>query len=205
MVRDGQGYAHARVTIVRYADDFVTGVERAADARRMTALKERLAGFGLQLREAKTRLIEFGRLPVMARKQRRDRRPETFAFLGFTHYRGCARDGRFVMKRETQSCRLTRRLKAIRREARQRMHQPLALRHRWLASVPRGHHGYSGVPSDWRSLNVIRQDIRWIWLKCLQRRSQKNRRVGWEWFDEVTAHLPLPLPHIRHPWTTRRS
>jgi RNA-directed DNA polymerase len=78
-----------RVSIVRYADDFVMGFERAADARRMLAdLKERLAKFGLLLHEDKTRLIEFGRLPAMARRQRGERRPETFAFLGFTHYCG---------------------------------------------------------------------------------------------------------------------
>ena len=56
-------HARGRVSIVRYADDFVMGFESAADARRMLAdLKERLAKFGLSLHEDKTRLIEFGRL-----------------------------------------------------------------------------------------------------------------------------------------------
>src|SRR3546814_3220223 len=57
---------HARglVSIVRYADDFVMGFEKEADARQMLAdLKERLVRFGLLLHEDKTRLIEFGRLP----------------------------------------------------------------------------------------------------------------------------------------------
>ena len=54
---------------MRYADDFVMGFESAADARRMLAdLKERLAKFGLTLHEDKTRLIEFGRLPALARR-----------------------------------------------------------------------------------------------------------------------------------------
>ena len=62
-------HARGRVSIVRYADDFVMGFESAADARRMLAdLKERLAKFGLSLHEDKTRLIEFGRLPAMARQ-----------------------------------------------------------------------------------------------------------------------------------------
>ena len=56
-------------SIVRYADDFVMGFENADDARRMLVdLKERLAKFGLALHEDKTRLIEFGRLPAMARQ-----------------------------------------------------------------------------------------------------------------------------------------
>ncbi len=54
-------HARGRVSIVRYADDFVMGFESLADARQMLAdLKERLATFGLLLHEDKTRLIEFG-------------------------------------------------------------------------------------------------------------------------------------------------
>ncbi|MEC5325900.1 group II intron reverse transcriptase/maturase, partial [Aurantimonas sp. A3-2-R12] len=69
-----------RVTIVRYADDFVMGFEKEADAKEMLAvLKERLAKFGLQLHEDKTRLIEFGRFAALARRKRGGRRPETFA------------------------------------------------------------------------------------------------------------------------------
>lgn len=51
---------HARscVAIVRYADDFVMGFEKEADAEEtLLALKARLAGFGLTLHEDKTRLI----------------------------------------------------------------------------------------------------------------------------------------------------
>jgi RNA-directed DNA polymerase len=76
-------HARGRVSIVRYADDFVMGFENAVDAERMLAdLKERLAGLSLSLHEDKTRLIEFGRRPALARRQRGERHPETFAFLG---------------------------------------------------------------------------------------------------------------------------
>ena len=107
--------ARGRVTIVRYADDFVMGLERDADAKQMLAdLKERLAKFGLLLHEDKTRLIEFGRFAALTREKRGERRPETFAFLGFTHYCGRTRDGRFIVKHKTQSNRLTRKLTALR-------------------------------------------------------------------------------------------
>jgi hypothetical protein len=39
------------------------------------------------------------------------------AFLGFTHYCGWTRDGRFIVKHKTQSRRLTRKLTALRQEA----------------------------------------------------------------------------------------
>ena len=188
------------------ATHLVMGFENAADAQRMLAdLKERLAAFGLLLHEDKTRLIAFGRLPAMARQQRGERRPETFAFLGFTHYCGWTRDGRFIVKHKTQSRRLSRKLTALRQDARRLMHTPLIEQHRWLSSVLRGHYGYFGLPHNWRSLNGFLQDVRRIWFNCLRRRSQKNRRMGWDWFETVTAGLPLPQPRITHPWTPRAA
>jgi len=182
------------------------GFESVADARRMLAdLKERLAKFGLLFHEDKTRLIAFGRLPAMARQQRGERRPETFAFLGFTHYCGWTRDGRFIVKHKTQSKRLSRKLTALRQDARRLMHTPLTEQHRWLSSVLCGHYGYFGLPHNWRSLNGFLQDVRRIWFNCLRRRSQKNRRVGWDWFETVTRSLPLPQPRITHPWTPRAA
>ena len=49
-------HTHGRLVIVRYADDFVMGFEKADDAHRMlAALKERLTKFGLVLHDEKTR------------------------------------------------------------------------------------------------------------------------------------------------------
>jgi hypothetical protein len=50
------------------------------------------------------------------------------------------------------------------------------------SSVLRGHYGYFGMPHNWRSLNAFRHEIRRIWFTCLRRRSQKNRRVGWDMY-----------------------
>jgi RNA-directed DNA polymerase len=194
-------YARGRVSVVRYADDFVMGFETARDARQMVAdLKERLAKFGLSLHEDKTRLIEFGRLPALARQQRGERRPETFAFLGFTHYCGWTRDGRFIVKHKTQSKRLTRKLQTLRQEVSRYMHAPLAKQQQWLASVLRGHYGYYGVPHNWRALSGFHREVRRIWITCLRRRSQKNRRMSWDQFQALLERFPLPLPRITHPW-----
>lgn len=108
-------YARGGIVIVRYADDFVMGFENKGDAREMLlALTERLGGFGLALHEGKTRLIEFGRFAALSRQRRGERKPETFAFLGFVHYCGQTRDGRFIVKHKTEGKRLTRKLKAVR-------------------------------------------------------------------------------------------
>ena len=58
----------------------------------MTQLSSQEAG---RFHEDKTRLIEFGRFANRRRKGRA--RPEVFDFLGFTHYCGKTRDGRFLL------------------------------------------------------------------------------------------------------------
>src|SRR5512144_531750 len=81
--------ARGEVIVVRYADDLVVGFQNRADAKRFQSeFQERLAQFGLELHPEKTRLIEFGRFAVRNRKQRGEGKPETFTFLGFTHFCG---------------------------------------------------------------------------------------------------------------------
>gem|GEM_PF-2972257 len=113
--------AYGCVSVVRYADDFVMAFESEADARKMVAdLTERLAEFGLALHEEKTRLIMFGKYAAERRLRIGKGRPETFDFLGFTHYCATSRDGKFIVKRKTQRKRKIRKLKELRIEAKRR-------------------------------------------------------------------------------------
>lgn len=193
--------AHGRAIIVRYADDFVMGFEDGRDARWMHAeLARRLAHFGLSLHETKTRLIEFGRIPAVARQRRKEQRPDTFSFLGFTHFCGWTRDGRFMMKCKTQRERLVNKLKALRSEAWPLMHAPLEVQYRWFSRVLHGHYAYYGRPHNIRSLGTFLQGVRFIWLRLLRRRSQTMRHLRWSMFAEMTKHFTLPQPRIMHPW-----
>lgn len=190
--------ARGRVSIVRYADDFVMGFQTGPDARQMRAdLQERLQHFGLQLHEEKTRVIEFGRLPALAQKQRGEHRLGTFAFLGFTHYCGWTRDGRFIVKRKTQRQRMTVKLKTLNEEAKRRRHEPVRDQHQWWCQVLRGHYAYFGLPSNFRALQAFSHHVRRIWFRALYRRSQ--RRLTWEGFEALLNRFPLPRPHITHP------
>ena len=119
------------------------------------------------LHDEKTRLLEFGRLSTELRAARGDRRPETFAFLGFTHYCARSRDGRFVVKRRTDRKRITRKLHTVRTEQRRRMHTPLPEQHRWLSSVLRGHYRYYGLPSNWHALDGVYDELRRGWFRAL--------------------------------------
>ena len=187
--------ARGRVIVVRYCDDFVMGFQRAADAQSMlAALRARLGEFGLALHDDKTRLLEFGLLAAAERARRGLRRPETFAFLGFTHYGATTRRGGFVVKGRTQSKRMTAKLKELRDTARRRMHSHVGEQHRWLCSVLRGHYAYYGLPSNLACLATFYQEVRRLWFRTLRRRSQRS--MTWSDFASLLTRLPLPVPRL---------
>ena len=94
--------------MVRYADDFVIGLQNRQDGKALhRELGHRLRGFGLQLHEEKTHLIEFGRFAIQNRQAHGEGRPGVFHFLGMTHI--CSTrlsDGRFTVRRVTQKKKL---------------------------------------------------------------------------------------------------
>src|SRR5712692_8013648 len=98
-----QKRAHGDMIVVRFADDIVLGFQYKSDAERFREeLAQRLRKFRLELPPDKTRLVEFGRFAADNRQQRGEGKPETFAFLGFTHICGKTRvSGRFTVLRQT--------------------------------------------------------------------------------------------------------
>ena len=108
--------------IVRYADDIVVGFQHKRDAERyLRDVRERLARFGLSLHQDKTRLVEFGRFADLNRRQRGVGKPETFDFLGLTHYCTTTLRGRFRLGRKPVAKRVNRTLARIDEVLRKRL------------------------------------------------------------------------------------
>jgi RNA-directed DNA polymerase len=137
----------------------------------------------------------FGKFAAKERARQDLRRPETFDFLGFTHYCATSRDGRFVVKRKTQRKRMMRKLKELRIEARRRMHYPVTEQHKWLSAVLRGHFAYYGLPSNMRPMASFALEVRKLWYRVLTRRSQ-NHGMSWARFNRLLTIFPLPRPTI---------
>jgi hypothetical protein len=118
------------------------------------SFRERLAKFGLELHPEKTRLIQFGRFAVLNRKEQGQGKPETFTFLGFTHYCGKRRkDGAFIVWRETAKKRLVAKLHEIKLELTRLRHEPIVRVGEWLRKVSAGYYQYHAVPGNVPQLN----------------------------------------------------
>jgi len=199
-------HARGQCIVIRYADDFVIGFEREADARAcVEALHVRVRKFGLTLHPDKTRLIEFGRYATERRRRAGLERPETFDFLGMTHICGKTRKNkRFALWRRSSAKKMSRKLAEIKIELRKRRHDSLGETGRWLGSVVRGWLNYHAVPDNMRRLDQFVTEISKLWLRQLRRRSQRGR-ASWNWtrMHRVVRRY-LPTPRILHPYPKDR-
>ena len=171
--------------------------EHRRDAERfLHALGERLGRFDLALHPDKTRLIEFGRNAEADRRARGLGRPETFDFLGFTHYCRKTGSGRFGLGRKPAAKRVRRTLKRIGETLRWRMHHDLHQVARWLGRVVNGWLNYYAVPTSFRFLRGFIRALKQAWLKVLRRRSQPDDRIVGVAHDDGVPLCPLgpPLP-----------
>jgi len=196
--------ARGDVIIVRWADDFVMGFQYEAEARRfLEALHDRFRKFSLELHPDKTRLIRFGRF---ARRDVRrfdgKKKPETFDFLGFTHFCGVNRHGKFMVCRITMRKRFAAKLHGVKAELRKRMHQDIVSQGLWLRSVLRGYYAYHAIPGNWDAIGAFRTQIARLWYRTLRRRSQK-RRLTWDHMQKYVDAW-LPPARILHPYPDQR-
>jgi group II intron reverse transcriptase/maturase len=195
--------ARGNVIILRFADDIVVGFQHEADARRFwEAMRVRFEQFSLALHPDKTRLLEFGRHAAAIRKQRGLGKPETFTFLGFIHICGKSRRGAFQLQRKTRGDRMRAKLREIKGQLRERMHEPIPEQGRWLKQVVTGFFAYHAVPTNAKALSAFRHFITDLWRRTLRRRSQKGH-VTWVRITKI-ADAWLPKPRILHPWPDRR-
>ena len=188
--------------VVRYADDFVAGFQRKEDAERfLREARERFARFDLELHPDKTRLVEFGRYAKADRRKRGLGKPETFDFLGFTHYCATTRKGRFRVGRKPMAKRMNRTLKQIKEELHKRWRRPIGETAQWLGRVLNGWlNDYAAGSMQW--LQRFKRHMERIWLNALRHRSQRDR-YAWGRLQRIVA-LFWPRPTIRHPWPSQR-
>jgi group II intron reverse transcriptase/maturase len=187
-----------RTSLVRYADDFVLLFEKEEDARRVEAvLSKRFEKYGLKLHPEKTRLIRFERPSDPPPPGGGSGARSSFDLLGFTHFWGKSRKGRWVVKRKTMTARLSRTLKRISMWCSANRHLPIKEQHKALSRKLRGHDAYYGITGNARALARLRPLVQNIWRKWLSRRSWKAA-LTWERMKRLLEVFPLPPARVVH-------
>ena len=181
---------------VRYADDAVLVFEHEDDAQRVLGvLAKRLGKYGLRLHPEKTRMVEFRRPSTSKRGGSQAER--SFAMLGFTHYWGRSRKGRWVVKRKTAKDRFSRALRGIGQWCRKHRHWKVRDQHAVLSRKLRGHYAYYGVTGNAPALRRFRTEAGRRWCKWLGRRSWSGR-MTWGRFTRLLKTYPLPPARVVH-------
>lgn len=188
-----------RAFLVRYADDFVMVFETRADAHRvLDVLPKRFGKYGLRLHPEKTRLVRFTKPRSGPKLPGSDEdHPGNFELLGFRHFWGRSRKGRWVVKRKTASNRLSRTLHRIDVWCRVHRHLPIDDQHRALNAKLRGHDAYYGITGNGRRLQRLRFQVARIWRKWLSRRSRKAG-LNWEEMNALLRRHPLLEARVVH-------
>ena len=182
--------------LVVYADDFVCSFQNKWEAEQFyERLKHRMEYFGLKLEVNKSRLIEFGRFAEEDRSRRNERKPETFTFLGFTHYCSKNRNGKFRVKRKTSSKKFSKKCKEMNQRIKEMRTLPLKEIFKKMNQTLIGYYHYYGITDNGRSLSRFRFAVLRMLFYWLNRRSQK-RSYTWSGFLEMLKVYPLAEPKI---------
>jgi RNA-directed DNA polymerase len=187
-----------KTELIRYADDFLIVFTTKQDAERvLEVLPKRFQRFGLRLHPEKTHLLRFGRPKLRSVPMPLDERPQTFTFLGFTHYWGIGRKGKWVVKRKTAKSRLQRAITRTCAWCKKYRHLPIKAQHATLKRKLEGHYGYYGITGNGASLDRYRTAVCRNWRKWLNRRSQR-RHMPVKKFERLLTRYPLPSTRVVH-------
>lgn len=186
-----KGYAD----IIVYADDFVCCFQYKEEAEEFyERLKHRMKHFGLELEESKSRLIEFGR-HAEERCRKNGGKPDTFTFLGFTHYCSKSRNGKFRVKRKTSRKKFVKKCREVHREIAKMRTLPLPQIIKKLNQTLAGYYHYYGITDNSKSISDFCFRVRRSLFYRLNHRSQK-KSYTWEAFQAMLKEYPLAHPKI---------
>ncbi len=183
--------------MVRYADDMIFCFQYKHEAEAFyKALIDRLAKFNLQLAEDKSKIIPFGPQASNDCVQNGAKKPDTFDFLGFTHYCSTAKSGRFRIKRKTKRQSMSAKLKEMNQWIRLRRHMPAKKLVEALNRKLRGHYQYFGITDNYEALRTYYESVKKMLYKWLNRRSQR-KSFNWELYQLFLRVCPLVKPKIK--------
>ena len=190
--------ASGYVEIINYADDMVLCFQYNYEANKIyMLLKERLNKLGLEFADDKTRLIAFGRFASENCKKYENKKPDTFDFLGFTHY--CSKSnktGKFRVKRKTSKKKFKQKIQEFKCWIKDNRNRPLRDIMTTVRKKLIGHYNYYGITDNIKGIYDYKYAINKLLYKWLNRRSQK-KSYTYDGFNMMVKLFNLPVPKIK--------
>ena len=158
-------------------------------------LKHRMEHFGLELEGEKSRLIEFGRF-AEGECRKRGKKPETFDFLGFTHYCSKSKNGKFRVKRKTSRKKFARKCKEVHKligTMRPMKTKDIIAK---LNQILVGYYHYYGITDNSERIGAFRYNVMKSLFHWLNRRSQKKSYNWVEFLNMIDTAYPLAKARI---------
>lgn len=182
--------------MVRYADDFVCCFQYENEAKQFyEALIKRLGKFNLEIAQDKTRIIAFGRNATNYCRQNGKRKPDTFDFLGFTHYCSKSRKGWFRVKRKTSRKKFCNSLYRCKLWLKENLNTPTKDVMKKLCLKLLGYYRYYSITDNLPTVDNFQDKVRRMLFKWFNRRSQR-KTFNWVKYVLFLKQYPLPRPKV---------
>lgn len=122
-------------------------------------------------------------------------KPDTFDFLGFTHYCGKSQKGRFRVKRKTSRKKMKASLMRCKQWLKANRNLPInELMHRLRIKLT-GYYRYYCITDNTEAVSNFHDKVRTLLYKWLNRRSQR-KSFSWDKYVLFLARHPLPRPKV---------
>lgn len=172
--------------LIRYAYDFVVLFQYESQAKKFySMLKDRMAKFGLELEESKSRILPMGRYKGTK---------ESFDFLGFTHINGKTRNGKYKLIHHTSKKKLKQKKANVKKWMKENMHSSIKEIVPKLNIKLEGHYRYYGIFDNFKALESFTKFVVEALYRALRRRGQREG-----WLTRIKLRLTLESLNFTRP------
>ncbi len=172
--------------LVRYADDFLILFQYENEAQKVYKLLiERLLKFGLEMEQEKTRILPFGRYRGTK---------ETFDFLGFMHYNGITRTGKYTVGHKMSKKKRKLKHQSITKWIKEHRTVNFIKTIKLLNKKLIGLYAYYGINGMLSELYKIYYHTLYALRSSIIRRSQ--RQINMKVFNKILERVPIAKPKI---------
>lgn len=183
--------------MVRYADDFVCCFQSETEAKKFYRdLIVRLKKFNLEISEDKTKIVPFGKYTRKHNKRKGKGKPETFEFLGFTHFCSLSKQGKFRVKRRTSGKKMRAKLKECKEWLRTNRNLNIHDMYDRLYRSLNGYFNYYCITDNGQNVRNFVDKVKILFFKWLNRRSQR-KSFNFDKFTLFLRKFPFPTPKVK--------